>query len=115
MWDVIKLDGGGSFYFNAAGNTVSTYENRRVCTILDFGENEGNPYAVPTSTLRAGSSNRSGVYWLQWELTDHGFPCELDGSFGPATLRQLKAYQQAAGLAVDGSCGPATRASLLKN
>lgn len=114
MYDVIKLDGGGSFYFNAAGNTVSTYENRRVCTILDFGETKGNPYPVPTSTLRLGSGNETGVRWLQWELTDHGFRCEVDGSFGPTTLKQLRAYQKAAGLEVDGSCGPATRASLLK-
>lgn len=114
MYDVIKLDGGGSFYFNAAGNTVSTYENRRICTILDFGESQGNPYAVPTTTLRLGSTNETGVRWLQWELTDHGFRCDIDGSFGPATLKQLRAYQKAAGLEVDGSCGPATRASLLK-
>lgn len=114
MWDVIKLDGGGSFYFNAAGNTLATAENRRVCTILDFGHSDGNPYAAPTKTLLLGSGNKSGVYWLQWELTAHGFPCEVDGSFGPATLRQLKAYQKANGLEVDGSCGPATRASLLR-
>ena len=35
--DIIKLDGGGSFYYNAAGKQVSTLENRRICTILDFG------------------------------------------------------------------------------
>lgn len=114
MRDVIKLDGGGSFYFNAAGNTLATAENRRVCTILDFGTTEGNPYAVPTKTLLLGSGNKSGVCWLQYELTAHGFHCEVDGSFGPATLRQLMAYQKAKGLEVDGRCGPATRASLLK-
>lgn len=114
MNDVIKLDGGGSFYFDAAGNITSTYENRRVCTIIDFGEAVGNPYKVPTMALRRGSSNATGVRWLQWELTAHGFTCEVDGSFGSKTERQLKAYQKANGLEVDGSCGPATRASLLK-
>ncbi len=114
MRDVIKLDGGGSFYFNAAGNTLATMENRRVCTILDFGTSEGNPYAVPTKVLWQWIGDKTGVCWLQWELTAHGFPCEVDGSFGPATLRQLKAYQKANGLEVDGRCGPATRASLLK-
>ena len=114
--DVIKLDGGGSFYFSAAGNTVYTAENRRICTILDMGgQGSGdNPYATPTSSLRRGSSNTTGVYWLQWELTAHGFPCDLDGSFGAKTEKQLRAYQAANGLEVDGSCGPATRASLLK-
>lgn len=114
MRDVIKLDGGGSFYFNAAGNTMATAENRRVCTILDFGQSEGNPFAVPTKVLWQGIGDKTGVCWLQWELTAHGFPCDIDGSFGPATLRQLKAYQKANGLEVDGRCGPATRASLLK-
>lgn len=34
--DVIKLDGGGSFYLNAAGKKKYTAENRRVCTVFDF-------------------------------------------------------------------------------
>lgn len=114
MCDVLKLDGGGSFYLNAAGNTLATMENRRVCTILDFGQSEGNPYAAPTKLLWQGSGNTTGVCWLQWELAAHGFHCEVDGSFGPTTLKQLKAYQKAKGLEVDGVCGPATRASLLK-
>lgn len=112
--DVIKLDGGGSYYLNAGGITHATMENRRVNTILDFGPLEGNPYAAPTRTLYPGSSNTSGVYWLQWELTDRGYRCNLDGSYGPATTKQLRAYQAASGLTVDGICGPATRASLLK-
>lgn len=114
MQDVIKLDGGGSFYFNAANTTWATCENRRVCTILDFGKTEGNPYAVPTSALRRGCSDVTGTCWLQYELTAHGFPCTVDGSFGAKTEQQLRAYQKAAGLVVDGSCGPATRAALLK-
>lgn len=111
--DVIKLDGGGSFYFNAGGMTLATNENRRVCTIIDFGEPDGNPYPVPTTSMRRGSSNTSGVCWLQWELTEHGYPCEVDGGFGAKTDKQLRAYQKANGLKVDGSCGSATRASLL--
>ena len=34
--DVVKLDGGGSFYFNAGGRKWYTAENRRVCTIFEF-------------------------------------------------------------------------------
>ena len=114
--DVLKLDGGGSFYFNAAGNTLATGENRRICTILDLGDAAPgeNPYLPPTVSLRRGSGHMTGVCWLQWELTAHGFPCEVDGSFGAKTEKQLRAYQAAEGLAVDGSCGSATRASLLK-
>jgi len=32
----------------------------------------------------------------------------IDGSFGPGTVRAVKAYQSANGLSVDGSCGPNT-------
>lgn len=110
--DVIKLDGGGSYYINAGGNIQTTAENRHICTILDFGPLEGNPYAAPAGTLYPGSSNTTGVCWLQWELNDRGYRCELDGSFGPKTKAQLEAYQAANGLKVDGICGPATLASL---
>lgn len=38
MYDVIKLDGGGSFHMNVDGKAVaSTYENRRINTIICFG------------------------------------------------------------------------------
>lgn len=112
--DVIKLDGGGSYYLNAGGITHATAENRHICTILDFGQVEGNPYAEPTRTLYPGSTNTSGVYWLQYALTERGYRCELDGSYGPKTEKQLRAYQAANGLTVDGICGPVTRASLNK-
>ena len=114
LLDVIKLDGGGSYYLNAGGITHATAENRHICTILDFGQPDGNPYAAPTWTLYPGSTDTSSVYWLQYALTERGYRCNLDGSFGPATTKQLKAYQAASGLTVDGICGPATRAALLK-
>ena len=114
MRDVIKLDGGGSFYFNAAGNELATSENRRVCTILDFGQDQGNPYAEPTTSLRRGTGNTAGVFWLQWELAAHGYKCELDGIFGPDTEKMVKAFQRDHGLDEDGICGPATRAALKK-
>ena len=112
--DVIKLDGGGSFYLNVGGSSVCTTENRRVCSIIDFGDVEGNPYAVPTVTLYKGINNPAAVSWLQWELDARGYHLDIDGSFGPNTLRQLKSYQSENNLVVDGYCGPATRASLTK-
>ena len=114
--DVIKLDGGGSFYFNVGGKVKSTTENRRVCTIIDMGELEtgGNPYPVPTRTLRSGCKG-DDVKWLQYELTSRGFTCDIDGRFGPATKQQLMAFQKANGLAVDGVCGPATSAAFMVN
>lgn len=108
--DVIKVDGGGSTIMRTGGKTdVSTVGNRRICTIFLFG---GNPYAPATKTLRRKSTGES-VKWLQWELNDRGFNCDIDGSFGPGTDMALRAYQISVGLAPDGSCGPATRKSLL--
>lgn len=41
FYDVIKLDGGGSFYMNVGGDVVaSTSEDRRINTIICFGEED---------------------------------------------------------------------------
>ena len=113
--DVIKLDGGGSFYMNANGKITSTLENRRVCTVFDFGSTSknSNPYPVPTRTLARGKTGND-VRWLQFELNDRGYSCDIDGSFGPGTEKQLKLYQTSSGLEADGICGPATLRSLQK-
>lgn len=43
MYDVIKLDGGGSFCMEVNGKTVaSTWEDRRINTIISFEENTSN-------------------------------------------------------------------------
>lgn len=34
--EVLKMDGGGSFYFNAGGKVKATLENRRICTVFRF-------------------------------------------------------------------------------
>lgn len=119
MRDVIKLDGGGSFIMNVNGKAVaSTLENRRINTIITFGkeqEHDGkNPYQVPSVTLRHGNGNTEGNRWLQWQLNYLGYPCSIDGSFGPATKKQVIAFQAKRGLATDGSVGPATRKALLE-
>lgn len=108
--EAIKLDGGGSAILRVGEKTpVCTAGNRRICTVLTFG---GNPYTAPTKALAKGNRGE-GVRWLQWELNDRGFACNLDGSFGPGTKEALMAYQVSAGLVPDGSCGPATRKALM--
>lgn len=69
MYDVIKLDGGGSFTFNVGGKAVaSTSENRRINTIITFGNSTptkaDNPYPVPKRTLVRGRTG-DDVKWLQ--------------------------------------------------
>ena len=73
----------------------------------------GNPYSVPTKTLRVGSKG-NGVRWLQYELNLHGFGLIVDGVFGPKTEDAVRRFQNQSSLICDGVVGPATREALLK-
>lgn len=55
----------------------------------------------------------SEVVVLQGCLQARGFTLDLDGVFGVKTEQAVKAFQQKAGLVVDGVYGPKTRAALL--
>lgn len=57
--------------------------------------------------LRRGDSGDE-VRQLQRRLSQAGFPLTLDGQFGPATERAVRAFQKRAGLVVDGLAGPKT-------
>lgn len=70
---------------------------------------------VQLPVLQKGSTGPA-VESLQILLIGHDYGCGssgADGSFGPSTDNSLRCYQQAHGLIVDGSCGPATWARLL--
>lgn len=77
--------------------------------------NEKGMVEVKVSVLKKGAKG-SQVKAMQALLIGYGYSCGssgVDGSFGGATDKALRAYQKDKGLAVDGSCGPATWASLL--
>ena len=57
--------------------------------------------------LKKGAKGTS-VKAMQILLIGYGADIEADGSFGGATLRALKAYQESVGLEADGSCGGKT-------
>ena len=70
---------------------------------------------VELKVLKKGAKG-GNVQALQHLLIGNGFPCGscgADGSFGGDTDAAVRAYQKAKGLAVDGSCGPATWGKLL--
>jgi hypothetical protein len=70
--------------------------------------------AVPTVTLQYGARGEQ-VKRLQRCLNKaDSAGLAVDGSFGPATLRAVKRFQRKRGLTVDGSVGPKTRAALKK-
>lgn len=71
--------------------------------------------SVNIKVLKKGAKGDE-VKALQILLIGYGYSCGssgVDGSFGPATDKALRAYQKAEGLSVDGSCGPKTWNKLL--
>lgn len=71
LTDVVKLDGGGSYYFNAEGDVQATAENRRICTVLDFGEKNRTPlYKVQVGAFAV----KSNAEKLRDELAAQGYP-----------------------------------------
>lgn len=76
---------------------------------------KGSVCRVELPILTKGDTGKT-VKALQILLIGHGHSCGLhkaDGSFGPATLKAVHAFQKAKGLVVDGSVGPATWNKLL--
>ena len=72
---------------------------------------DNTPYAYPSGAIQYGMTG-DRVRWMQWMLNAHNYPVDIDGSFGPDCLSKVKEYQADHNLDVDGSCGPATKASL---
>jgi peptidoglycan hydrolase-like protein with peptidoglycan-binding domain len=71
--------------------------------------------SIDLPVLKKGSKGEA-VRTMQWLLIRNGYDMEgygADGSFGGATERALKAFQEANGLEVDGSCGRKTWNKLL--
>lgn len=65
-----------------------------------------SPVAPPD--LSSGQTN-GWVAKLQWELKALGYYLDpIDGTFGPATTKSVRDFQERNGLKVDGVVGPVT-------
>lgn len=80
--------------------------------------NPVNPYKEPVGLLKYIKAQvpvvNESVKWLQWELTQAGYPLTVDGKFGLKTESVLKAFQKSKKIVVDGKCGAITREMLKK-
>lgn len=116
------------------GNTVTViegnYQNAVKRRILKIDGKNIRGYGVPrydiepkkqevckveVQVLKKGAKG-GAVKAMQLLLMGYGYSCGekgADGSFGGATDKALRAYQKAAGLEADGSCGGNTWKSLL--
>ena len=72
------------------------------------------PYAEPKKDIQYGAKGNN-VRWVQWHL-NHAAKAglKIDGSFGPLTKAAVLRFQKSKGLAQDGIVGPKTRAALKK-
>jgi lysozyme family protein len=77
------------------------------------------PIPTPTKPVREDKPDLKfgdtgiGVEVLQNTLNGCGYgPLEVDGEFGPATLAEVRAFQDDLGLDIDGEVGPLTWAAL---
>lgn len=93
--------------WHAGGAANSTHLSFEICE-----PQECRLLPAEWTPLKQGSQGWA-VKRLQMELSARGYdPKGIDGSFGPGCTAALKACQKELGLAVDGSCGPATLAKL---
>lgn len=111
----LMLDGGASSQCVLPVGTIMSYRTVQNYIAIWTGkppkENPQCPYAEPTHNIRWGSIGE-GAKWVQWMLTQKGFPCEVDGLFFGGSADTLKAFQKAQGLTADGVCGPVSRSAL---
>ena len=79
------------------------------CPYLSY---ERKTVELDLPVLKKGAKEEA-VRAMQILLNGYGYALEVDGSFGGATERALKAYQADSGLEADGSCGRKTWNQLL--
>lgn len=119
---LVNLDGGGSRHLQYDGtsvyssvrvpyNAIAFFKKTNDQPVTTSEEKSKCPYPEPVRNLVVYSKG-DDVKWLQWYLTDNGFPCTVDGIFGWATWRAVWDFQKTWTKYPDGICGPNTRREL---
>ena len=115
----VVANGGGVFkkkyklnYLRIYGYGRPKYEVETITPSVTPTTAKKETCKVELQILKKGAKGNE-VKALQALLKGYGFSCTVDGSFGPATEKQVKAFQKSRKLDQDGVCGPTTWKTLL--
>ncbi len=105
----------GNYYNNSGGvSWDGVLRSNGVKPVISTDTTLPWNYTYPTRTLyqKSPMMNGNDVRWLQSALSYLGYACTVDGYLGAETKNQIRAYQSANGLSVDGKAGTKTLSSL---
>lgn len=98
------------------GLTRRRTEERQLFLSGGIEKKTGNPYAIPTKSVRLNSKGND-VRWLQYELNEKGYKLIVDGEAGELTIGALLDFQKKSfpndPKEWDGICGPKTWTKLI--
>jgi len=98
--------------YNGPAYTRNSYHLRLSLAYRRHARTPGPAISGDTEPLLRRGSRGSAVAHLQSLLAAAGYPIEIDGVFGPETLKVVLAFQRHHGLDADGIAGPATISAL---
>ena len=98
----------GDYLYNLHGSIAAEVNARLRCDVKPKAEK----MAVAQPTIKQGTKGDNAKL-LQKNLNAFGCGLKEDGSFGPASVAALKAWQNKYGLGADGSYGPKSYKKML--
>jgi len=98
--------------YNGPGFRKNAYHTRLAAAYRRYASGHAaGDVDAPPPLLGEGSAGEA-VRDLQQKLSALGYPVVIDGVFGQATERAVKAFQRDHGLVADGLAGPGTQAAI---
>lgn len=99
--------------YNGAGFRSNNYDRRIAAAYDRYAARNAGPESPPGAILARGARGEA-VAALQGRLSALGYPVAIDGQFGPATDKAVRAFQRDHEKTADGIVGPATLDALDK-